>query len=69
MNSTLVAENKTNADYVLNGAGQWKLLEDTRIGDLVLNEVTYDTVEEYIAKYVELNASSNIYWEQIKAQE
>ena len=69
MNSALVAENKTNADYVLNGAGQWKLLEDARIGDLVLNEVAYDTIEEYIAKYVELNASSNIYWEQIKAQE
>ena len=63
MNSALVAENKTNADYVLNGAGQWKLLEDARIGDLVLNEVAYDTIEEYIAKYVELNASSNIYWE------
>lgn len=69
MNSTLVAENKTNADYVLNGAGQWKLLEDARISDLTLDGITYNTVEEYIAKYVELNASSNIYWESIATQE
>lgn len=69
MNSTLVAENKTNADYVLNGAGQWKLLEDVRISDLTLDGITYNTVEEYIAKYVELNASSNIYWESIVTQE
>lgn len=69
MNSTLVAENKTNADYVLNGAGQWKLMEDLRISNLTIGDVTYATVEEYIAKYVELNAGANIYWEAIEAQE
>ena len=66
MNSTLVAENKTNADYVLNGAGQWKLMEDSRINNLTIDDTTYSTVEEYIAKYVELNAGANIYWEAIE---
>lgn len=66
MNSTLVAENKTNADYVLNGAGQWKLMEDIRINNLTIDGTTYSTVEEYIAKYVELNAGANIYWEAIE---
>ena len=68
MNSILVAENKTAEDYVLNGVGNWTLMEDDRIGALTIGNETFATVEEYIAKYLEINASSNIYWEQIKPQ-
>ena len=68
MNSSFVAENKTAENYALNGAGQWSLMEDSRIGNLTIDDETYNTVEAYIAKYLELHVSENIYWEQIKPQ-
>jgi hypothetical protein len=41
-------------------------MEDIRINNLTIDGTTYSTVEEYIAKYVELNAGANIYWEAIE---
>lgn len=50
------------ADYVLSGAGTWVLAADARIGDLTLNDVQHNTVEEFIAAYV---ADQQMCWEEI----
>ena len=50
------------SDYVLNGKGQWILAADSRIGNLTYKELQYNTVEDYVAAYVD---DKELLWEEI----
>lgn len=46
--SNELEESDSAANYFLNGVGAWVKPVDSRVGDLTLNSVTYDTVTEYV---------------------
>lgn len=58
--ATVAGDNINN--YFLNGAAQWAIPTDARIGELTYKNAQYETVEAYIAAYV---ADHELVWEAI----
>lgn len=59
--NNVIAEGLTANDYVLSAAGTWVKNADSRIGNLTIEGIAYDTVEEYVGAAFD----AALVWQQI----